>query len=133
MTTAMAVFAPVVRPCEPPFPLLLEPPFDRAAGVEEDAVDEVAVDEAETGTMAVEPGLLRVTTTVTGLVSVMPLLVADCVITLVMTFVVGGTEEADTTEVTTSVEDAGMVVVESSAEVLRMEEETSEAMEEEIC
>ena len=121
-----------------PSPLLLgaaadpAPPLlpERAAGVEElaDGADDVAL-VGVTATICVEDGVLtEVITTVTGFVSVMPLLVADCVTIEVMMFVVGGTEAAEMMEVTTLVVLGATVTTESETTA---EEVTAEATEEE--
>jgi len=114
MTTAIAVLPPVDSPPLPPLAAPEPPEFWSAAGADELDAAEDEAEVAATGTMAVVDALLTcVMTTVTGLVSVMPSLVADCVTTEVIMFVVGASAEADIMEVTTLVELGSTVVVES--------------------
>jgi len=132
MTTAIAVLAPEERPVEEAAAPVGLAELVRAAGVEEVVVGEDVAD-AATGMMVVDTGLVLtdVMTTVTGFVSVTPLLTADCVTTEVTIFVVGGSDEAEMIEVTIFVVLGSTVVVESWAET--MEEETAAATEEEMA
>merc|ERR1712227_708724 len=104
----MAVFPPVLRPCELFEPFLVVP-FGRlpAAEDEEVAAEEVVEPRAA---VVVEGLYTEVTTTVTGAL-VEPPFEGLMVTTEVMSWVEGGCEEADTIEVTTLVEEGSTVTV----------------------
>ena len=122
MTTAMAVLPAVERPSEPPPPL---PPslssFPSAAGAEVVALAESPPDLVRVGdamTTLVVEGIEAVemtVTTVTSPVDPFGLVVGACVTMDVTMFVVCGWEEADMIDVTTLVEPSTVVVLPCSA------------------
>jgi len=104
----MAVFPPVLRPLEL-FEPLFEVPLGRLPAAED---EELAAEEADDprAAVVVEGVKTEVTTTVTGALEEPPF-EALSVTTEVMSWVEAGREEADTIEVTTSVEDGSTVTV----------------------
>lgn len=106
--------------------MLFEPFPDSAAAEEddEDAEEELELDPPATAAVVICSGV-EVTTTVIGFVG-SPALVADCVMTDVKMAVVGATDDADMTDVTTFVVLGSMVVVLSAPTTDDTDEATAE-------
>jgi len=97
----MAVVPAVDKPFDPE--PLEDPLFDKEAPVDDvaDAEEDDAVEELVVPAAAVDAAICEVTTTVTGSRLDCPPFVCEAVTTEVMSFVEAGTDEAETTEVTT--------------------------------